>query len=117
MKELLCNFKKLPLLITRGTVLFPDQDIVLEVGREISVNNIHSSSEQYDNYILIVSQKVSSEDHPEADDIFHYGTLAKIVKLEKFEDSTYKVALKGLERVTLKIAKDQNLKRRYYFWN
>ncbi len=102
------QFKKLPLLITRETVIFPGQEIVLEVGRPISVSNILKSSEKYENYILIACQKDSIEEKPNHEEVFNYGTLAKIEKADKYEDGrSYKIVVKGIDRVQLKFSKDQ----------
>ncbi len=103
------QFKKLPLLVTRKIVIFPDQEITLEVGRPLSVKSVLRSSEKYENYILIACQKEPLEDNPGFDNIFNYGTLAKIENMEKFEDGSYKIIFKGLERVQLTFSKDQKL--------
>ena len=47
----------LPLLITKGLILFPKNQRLIDAGRDFSINAIKVSREKADSLILIVSQK------------------------------------------------------------
>jgi len=49
----------LPIVCTRGMVLFPNTTLTLEVGRYKSIQAIIRASESYDNHIVVVAQKKS----------------------------------------------------------
>lgn len=82
---------------TRGVILFPNQEIVIEVGRIKSLKAIEKSLENPYKYIYIVSQRVVLDEDPQVDDLFMIGTLAKIVKVSQ-EDGYSQLTLKGISR-------------------
>jgi len=68
----------LPLLITRGLVLFPNNPQMIEAAREFSVAAIEEARRAFDGSILIVAQKSPEKDDPDLNDIYSIGTLCKI---------------------------------------
>ncbi len=68
----------LPLLITRGLVLFPNNPQMIEAAREFSVAAIEEARNAFDGSILIVAQKSPEKDDPDLNDIYAIGTLCKI---------------------------------------
>lgn len=68
----------LPLLITRGLVLFPNNPQMIEAAREFSVAAIEEARRTFDGSILIVAQKSPEKDDPDLNDIYSFGTLCKI---------------------------------------
>lgn len=90
-----------PLICTRGVILFPDQEIVIDVGREQSLKAIENAQDNYDNQIVMFSQINMERENPLADDIYKVGTLCEIRHVRRF-DKFLRVKFKGLERVELK---------------
>ena len=103
------QFEKLPLLVTREVVLFPEQELILEVGRKNSLQNINVAKEKFDNYIIIVSQKDHLNEDPKSEDIFRFATMAKIENIVDGEAGTVKINIKGIDRVKISIKKDTPL--------
>ena len=75
----------LPLLITKGLILFPKNQKLIDAGRDFSINAIKISKEKSDSLILIVSQKEGEVENPTADDIFSVGVLARIISISERE--------------------------------
>ncbi len=91
------EFSVLPL---RNTVLFPQVVVPLAVGRPRSVKLIEEAADS-DKPIAILTQKEPEEDHPGVDDIYHTGTLARILKVVKIASDNYSVIIQGQQRLRL----------------
>ncbi len=89
-----------PLVCTRGVVIFPDQEIVIDVGRETSVQAVENAKENYENKIVLISQKDLKIDNPTIDDIYSFGTICEVRHIRRF-DNFLRVKFKGLERAKL----------------
>ena len=85
-----------PLLCTRGAVIFPMQDLAVEVGRQASVDAVKYAN-AYQSNIVLVSQKDLTVDVPGPDDVFNIGTICRI-KTSRERDDHLKVVFNGLTR-------------------
>ena len=63
-----------PLLCTRGAVIFPMQDLTVEVGRQESIDAVNYAN-AYQCNIVLVPQKELTVDVPGPDDVFNVGLL------------------------------------------
>jgi ATP-dependent Lon protease len=72
----------------------------LFVGRKPSVSALNSVMTK-DKKILLVTQINSEIDIPKPENLYKFGTLAKVLQLLKLPDGTIKVLVEGLERVKL----------------
>ncbi|MCX5774878.1 MAG: LON peptidase substrate-binding domain-containing protein, partial [Firmicutes bacterium] len=68
----------LPLLITRGLILFPNNPQTIEAARGFSVMAIEESKRAFDGLILVVAQKTPDKDDPQLEDMYQIGTLCRI---------------------------------------
>jgi len=91
------EFSVLPL---RNTVLFPQVVVPLAVGRPKSVKLIEEAVKS-EKPIAILTQRDQEEDHPGVDDVYHTGTLARILKVVKIASDNYSVIIQGQQRLTL----------------
>ena len=89
-----------PLVCTRGVVIFPNQDIVIDVGREMSLNAVDNAQDNYESKIVLVSQKDITCEDPKMDDIYHVGTLCEVRHVRRFENFI-RVKFRGLHRVQI----------------
>jgi ATP-dependent Lon protease len=87
-----------PVLLTRGIVVFPGSILDIEIGRLKSINSINLASEG-DKKVIVVCQKDPQIEDPKFDDIYQVGTLCDITFLQKNDDNSYKVSVKGTKRV------------------
>ena len=69
----------LPLLMTRGIILFPGHTTHVDAAREYSTRAIDEARNAADDLIIIVSQINPEIDNPNpVTDIYKVGTLCKI---------------------------------------
>ena len=85
-----------PLLCTRGAVVFPMQDLAVEVGRQASVDAVNYANAYLTN-IVLVSQKDLTVDLPGPDDVYNFGTVCRI-KTSRERDDHLKVIFSGITR-------------------
>jgi len=95
------NNSVLPLIPLRDIVVFPNMVAPLFVGRDKSVKALETAMNK-DKNIILVTQKTSSIDEPQSDDIYEIGTLGKILQLLRLPDGTVKVLIEGGQRVSIK---------------
>lgn len=92
----------LPVICTRGMLVFPENRLTLDVGRPVSLKAIDLAMEQYDNNIVFVSQIDPVTDHPTFDDVYHVGTICKVdKKIRRDSAGTVKLTVIGQKRVSL----------------
>jgi len=92
----------LPVICTRGMVVFPHNDLTLDVGRAKSLRAIDDGTNLYDGNVIFVSQIDPAKEEPDFDDVYHYGTLCKIKKkIRRNSSGTIKLTVTGLDRVEL----------------
>lgn len=96
----------LPVVCTRGMVVFPENKLTLDVGRPMSLKALELSSNEHDNNIVFVSQVNPLTDNPSFDDVYHIGTICKIDrKVRRDSAGTVKLTVLGVKRVRLEIGR------------
>ena len=92
----------LPLLALRDVVVYPHMQIALFVGREKSINAV-DVARNGDNLVFVVAQKDSLTEEIDHDNLYQYGTVAKIVQVVNHEndENCIKVLIEGLHRSKL----------------
>ena len=87
----------IPVLPLRDIVVFPNMVAPLFVGREQSVNALNNVMKG-DKKIFLLSQKNSKVDNPDHENLYSFGTVAKVIQLLKLPDGTLKVLVEGIQR-------------------
>ena len=87
----------LPILALRNAVLFPGTVYPITIGREKSIRLIEDA-ERSNTFIGAVPQNDLSVEDPRKDDLYRYGTVAKIVKTLEMPDGTITAILQGFKR-------------------
>ena len=100
----------IPLLPIRDIVIYPYMMIPLFVGREISINAVNEALAR-NRHIFLVVQKDSTEDEPNADDLYRVGTVATILRMLKLDDGRVKILVQGLAKGAL----EQFVREKPYF--
>lgn len=94
--------KRLPVLVTRGSYIFPTFEQVLEIGREKTTTAVKEAVANNEGLVLIVSQKKPLDDEPDIKELFNFGILAKVSIKKEWKDGTLTVNIKSLSRAELK---------------
>ncbi len=90
----------LPVLALKNTVLFPGIVIPITVGRDKSIKAVHHAYES-GRQIAVLSQKTAKTEDPRIEDLYHIGTIARILKILKMPDGTTTAILQGRKRFSL----------------
>ncbi len=98
----------LPLLITRGLIVFPNITESIEAGRTFSMNAISESREQTNSLILITAQKdPKNNDLTGNGDIYDVATLCRIVNFVE-QERFFRIRVVGSKRVKLGAVRYEN---------
>ena len=87
----------LPILALRNAVIFPGTVYPITIGREKSIRLIEDA-EKNNAFIGAVPQNDLSVEDPKKEDLYGYGTVAKIVKTLEMPDGTITAILQGYQR-------------------
>ena len=90
----------LPILALRNAVLFPGTVYPITIGREKSIKLIEDA-ERRGTYIGAVPQLDVTVEDPQKEDLYGYGTVAKIIKTLEMPDGTLTAILQGFTRFGL----------------
>ncbi|WP_426274622.1 endopeptidase La [Chryseobacterium sp. S-02] len=93
--------KIFPILPVRNMVMFPNVVIPITAGRKTSIQLLEEAQKNGD-FIGIVSQKNSELESPTEKDLYHTGTLAKIIKIIKLPEGNITAITKGFHRFKIK---------------
>jgi ATP-dependent Lon protease len=92
---------RLPVLPLRDVVIFPYMIFPVLVGRESSLHAVNEALER-DKYIFLAAQKNSVTEEPGVDDIYHEGTIAKIIQILKLPNGLMKILVDGVVQASVK---------------
>lgn len=97
----------LPMICTRGIVVFPGQDVMIEVGRQKSINAVNAASDSYDSEVFIVCQNDIMVEDPKKENLYQVGTLSKI-KVVRRKQGYMRITFTGMKRAKLVNMIDDN---------
>lgn len=99
----------IPVIATRGVLIFPGQEVMIEVGRDKSINAVEESMAYFDGQVFIVSQKDVLVDDPHSQDLYTMGTVCRI-KTTKKKEGFLRVTFIGLERASIiRLSEDERM--------
>lgn len=87
--------KDLTIIPLRDIVIFPNMIFPILIGRTSSLRAVADAVER-DKFIFVVSQKNSQVEEPGFEDIYKYGTIAKIIQVLRLPNNLLKVLVEGL---------------------
>jgi ATP-dependent Lon protease len=93
--------EQVPVLPTRGAVIYPYLVVPLFVGRPRSIRALETTMKE-DRRIALVAQRNLNVDDPGPDDLYTVGTLGDIVQTLPLPDGTIRVMIEGSNRIRIK---------------
>ena len=90
-----------PVLPLRDMVVFPENTASLFIGRSMSLKAAQAAY-QFGTPLVLLTQKRADIEHPEAEDLYTIGTLARIRRYVVMPDGTLNLAVEGISRIKLK---------------
>jgi len=94
------DYIELPLLASRGIIVFPHMVIPLLVGRDKSIEALEKAMLQ-DKKILIAAQKDETLEEPVESDLYTIGTVTEVKQLVKLPNGMIKVIVEGIQRAKI----------------
>ena len=91
----------LPILPLRNSVLFPATVVPVNVGRPRSVRLIEEACGRDRPAIGVVTQHRAEVEDPTFDQIYHVGTIARVLKVIRLNSGQYSVVLQGISRMRI----------------
>jgi ATP-dependent Lon protease len=91
---------KLPVLPLRDVVVFPYMIFPVLVGRESSLRAVNHALEN-NKFIFLAAQKNSVTEEPGVADIYHDGTIAKIIQILKLPNGLMKILVDGVVQASI----------------
>lgn len=91
---------QLPLVCTRGVVVFPNQEVIIDVGREKSTRAVEEAQENYQSQVVLVAQRDLTVENPDVNDVYSFGTLCQIKHIRRM-DGYLRVKFRGMQRVEI----------------
>lgn len=88
---------QLGILPIRNTVLFPGVVIPITVGRQKSIKLVKKAYKG-DRIIGVIAQKNGKNEDPGVEDIYNFGTVAKIIKMLVLPDGNTTIIIQGKSR-------------------
>lgn len=92
--------KSMPVLPLRNNVLFPGVVIPITVGRDKSIRLIKEAYRKK-KHIGVVAQKDVNIEDPDEKDLYHLGTVARILKVLQMPDGNTTAIIQGQKRFKL----------------
>nr|WP_231550867.1 endopeptidase La [Capnocytophaga cynodegmi] len=89
--------QSLPILPLRNMVLFPGVVIPITAGRDASIRLINEANEG-SKTIGVVAQINENVEFPKGEDIYHLGTVARILRVLKMPDGNVTIIIQGKKR-------------------
>ncbi len=89
---------KYPVLILKKLVLFPNQEVKLELSNEISKKIINLATKNHNNEILVVAPIDVMEAKPLVSDLPNIGVIGNLKTVIKLSNDNVRVVIKGIKR-------------------
>ena len=90
----------LPLMPVRDIVIFTDMLLPLFVGREKSVLAVEEAVSK-DGFIFLATQKDTSAENPNPDQIYEIGTIGRVLRMLKLPDGRVKALVQGIAKARI----------------
>lgn len=95
------TLQSLPVLPIKNTVLFPHLLMPLAVGRPASITAVEAALATEEKEIVVVTQRDTSVEAPQQEDLYTIGTKAVIKRMGRTQDGKFELIVLGTERVVI----------------
>ncbi len=93
--------EELSILPIKNTVLFPGVVIPITVTRQKSIRLIKKAY-QGNRIVGVIAQKTKNAEDPSAEDLYRFGTIARIIKMLVLPDGNTTIIIQGKNRFSVK---------------
>ena len=91
----------LPVMLLKGLILLPNQEVKIELSNNISKEIIKLASKKYNRKVLVITPHNQIEESPEVQDLPDVGVIGKIKSKIELPNGNIRITLKGETRVKI----------------
>ena len=91
----------LPVMLLKGFVILPNQEVKIELNNSISEKVIELSKKHHNSHFLVVCPKNTLEETPEISDLPTVGVVAHLKSKIELPNGNLRVVITGLNRVSI----------------
>lgn len=93
--------QKLPVMLLKGLILLPNQEVKIELNNDLSKNITSLANTEYNRHLLVITPKNTLEETPEVSDLPEVGVIGKIKSRIELPNGNVRVTIRGIERVKI----------------
>ena len=93
--------ESLPILATRGMVLFPGVTFPIQLGREVSIATATSASEESVPVGIVCQRDPEQENIDSLDQLYDLGVMADVLKVFTLPDGTKTAIVRGRDKIKI----------------
>ena len=101
------EMERLPIIALRGQVIFPKTISNFDAGRPMSIKAVEEAQKK-DGKVFLLAQRQIDIEHPNQEDLYEIGTLARIKQVIKLPGGLLRVLVEGEERGRLMELEESN---------
>ena len=91
------DIMRMPTIALRGLVVFPNNVVHFEVGREKSIAAVEWAMSN-SSHIFLITQREMDTETPTVEDLYEYGVVAEVKQVLRVSDDVVKVLVEGKTR-------------------
>ncbi|MBO4245988.1 MAG: endopeptidase La [Bacilli bacterium] len=91
----------LPVIILKDLVLFPQQEVRIDLNNNNSKKTIDISKNDFNSKILVVCPKDNMEEDLDSNDLPNVGVIGDIYTMMELPNGTIRVTIKGVKRIAI----------------
>ncbi len=93
--------QNLLVILLKGLILLPNQEVKIDLNNEISKEIVRLSIKDFNRYVLVITPHNQVEESPEVTDLPEVGVVGKIKSKIELPNGNIRITLKGQERVKI----------------
>ena len=91
----------LPVMLLKGFIILPNQEVKLDINNNISEKIIGLSSKHHNGELIIISPINTLEENPDVNDLPNIGVIGKIKSKIDLPNGNIRVVIEGINRVKI----------------
>lgn len=91
----------LPVMLLKGFILLPNQEVKIELNNVLSKEIIELSSNEYNRKLLVITPRNQIEECPDVKDLPEIAVVGHIKSKIELPSGNFRITIKGIERVKI----------------
>lgn len=91
----------LPVMLLKGFILLPNQEVKIELNNELSKEIVELSSNDYNRKVLVITPRSQIEESPDVKDLPEIAVVGHIKSKIELPSGNFRITIRGIERVKI----------------